>query len=48
MAKPRKTKPKTRPVSKPPAQILGTGTARGAAEAMKDAERKRRKFLESI
>jgi len=46
MAKPKKTK--TRKVSKPPVQILGTGQVRGAAEALKDAERKRRKFLESI
>jgi len=48
MAKKTKPKAKTTPVSKPPIQILGTGGARGAAEAMKDAERKRRKFLESI
>lgn len=47
MAK-QKKKAKSRPVSRPPAQILGTGSARGAAEALKDAERKRRKFLESI
>ncbi len=47
MAKPRK-KAATRKVSKPPVQILGTGGARGAAEAMRDAERKRKKFLESI
>jgi len=44
----RKKAPKKRVQQKPPIQILGTGGARGAAEAMKDAERKRRKFLESI
>lgn len=44
----RKKKAKRRNAAKPPVQILGTGTARGAAEAIKDAERKRRAFLKAI
>jgi len=44
----RKKAKKKRVQQKPPKEILGTGTARGAAEAMAEAERKRKKFLESI
>ncbi len=43
-----KKKAKKKKPAKPPKEMLGTGTARGAAEALTKAERERRKFLESI
>jgi len=48
MAEPKKKKAKKKRPKKPPKEILGTGTARGAADALAEAERKRREFLANI
>lgn len=47
MAKPKKVAKKKVP-KKPPSSILGTGAARGALDAVEEARRKQKKFLDSI